>query len=148
MSMTRTTSDHRASPGSRSAKRLGDLLEKRMVPRVALAAGEQRQIENVHLDQVVEEMRSQRDVGHEVFAHGDDFAEDGDGVDLGEADGHAERRRRGAPAAWTDEEDVFGRARLVEMQQPADQASHRVAIADGKLSVDRRRDVDQPVDRD
>ena len=38
--------------------------------------------------------------------------------------------------------------RLVEMQQPADQAGYRVAVADGKLPVDRRRDVHQPVDGD
>ena len=102
MSITRTTSDHRASSGSSSASRLGDCSKKARFQELPFRAGEQRHVEHVHLDQVVEEMRAQGDVGHEVLAHGDDFAEHGDGGDFGEADGHAERGRGGAPAARPD----------------------------------------------
>ena len=46
-------------------------------------AWEQGKIENIRFDQLIEEVRAERDVGHQVFPHGHDFAEHGYRVDLG-----------------------------------------------------------------
>ena len=48
--------------------------------------------------QVVEEVRPERDVGHEVLAHRHDLAEHRDRVDLRERHRHAEHRHGRAPA--------------------------------------------------
>ena len=53
-------------------------------------AGENCDVKDVGFDEVLEEMRAERQVRHEVGPFTGQFAENGDVVDFGEAYGHAE----------------------------------------------------------
>jgi hypothetical protein len=121
---------------------VGPAQDRGLVDAVAGSGPEQGKVEHVRLDQLVQEMRPERDIGDQVVAHRGDLAQRRDAVDLAEAHRHAEPRIARATAARAERHHGAAGAGPVER---ADQAGDRHAIGSARAGITRLDDVDQPV---